>query len=178
MPDKPLSHAVLARDIGPEGRMVHVTADAEERAALADSFGIPEVKAVTADLLIRPARGSAFQIRGTLEADVVQTCVVTLARVEQHVSEEIDVTLVPAAAAGDAGETVLVDPLAEDAPEIFHRGRIELGAIVAEHLALGLDPYPRAPGVEFEPHIDGEAADRVSPFAALNRLRERGKDGR
>jgi uncharacterized metal-binding protein YceD (DUF177 family) len=175
MSDRPLSHAVLARDIGPGGRMEHVTADAEARAVLADTLGIPEVKAVAADLLIRPARGSAFQIRGTLEADVVQTCVVTLAPVEQHVSEEIDVTLVPAEVPGDAGEKVLVDPLAEDAPEIFHRGRIELGAIVAEHLALGLDPYPRAPGVEFEPHVEEEAADRVSAFAALDRLKERAK---
>jgi len=178
MPDYPLSHTVPARDIGPEGRTEHVTADAEARAALAESFAIPAVKAVAADLAIRPARGGAFQVRGMLEADVVQTCVVTLDPVEQHVSEAIDVTLVPAEQAGDAGETVLVDPLEEDAPVVFHRGRIELGAIVAEHLALGLDPYPRRPGVEFEPHVEDEAADRASPFAALGRLKDRSGGGR
>lgn len=169
----PFSHAVRARDIGPDGRKEHLVADAEERAALTEAFGIPEVKSVSADLYIRPARGNAFQIRGALEADVVQTCVVTLDPVEVHVREELDVTLVPAEEAGDGGEMVLVDPLDEDGFEIFHRGRIELGAIVAEHLALALDPYPRAPGVAFEPHIEDEASDRVSPFAALQRLKDR-----
>jgi uncharacterized metal-binding protein YceD (DUF177 family) len=168
-----LSHTVLARDIGPDGRTEHISADAEARAAMAEAFGIPEVKAVAAELVVRPASGGAFQIRGALDADVVQTCVVTLEPVEQHVREEIDVTLVPAGETAEPGETVLVDPQAEDAPGVFHRGRIELGAIVAEHLALGLDPYPRAPGVEFEPHIEDEAPDRVSPFAALDRLRTR-----
>lgn len=178
MSESPLSHTVPTRDIGPEGRTEHVTADGEERAALAEALGIPEVKAVAAHLVIRPARGGAFRIRGTLEAEVVQTCVVTLEPVDQHVSEEIDLTLVPAEQAGDASETVLVDPQEEDAPEVFHRGRIELGAIVAEHLALGLDPYPRAPGVEFEPHTEDDAADRVSPFAVLGRLKGRDGSGR
>ncbi|HEX2257609.1 MAG TPA: DUF177 domain-containing protein [Afifellaceae bacterium] len=176
MAESPLSHTVLARDIGPGGRTEHVAADAEERAALAGIFGIPEVRAVAAEFELRPASGGAFRIRGVLDADVVQTCVVTLAPVEQHVHDEIDVTLVPGETAGN-GETVLIDPLAEDAPEIFHRGRIDLGAVVAEHLALALDPYPRAPGVEFEPHIEDEPADRVSPFAALQRLRQRDRDG-
>lgn len=174
MTDIPFSHTVLARDIGPGGRMEHLTADAEERAALAESLGIADVKSVMADLTIRPARGGAFQIRGVLQADVVQTDVVTLDPVEQHVREEIDITLVPAETKGNEGEVVLVDPMAEDAPEIFNRGRIELGAIVTEHLALGLDPYPRAPQVEFAPHIEDEASDRVSPFAGLKHLKDRG----
>jgi hypothetical protein len=172
MTDFPLSHSVRTRDIGPEGRVERIAAAAEERAALAESLGIPDVKSVIAELTVSPARGGAFQIRGALEAEVVQTDVVTLDPVNQQVREAIDVTLVPSEAGGDAGEAVLVDPLAEDRPEIFHRGRIELGAIVAEHLALGLNHYPRAPGVEFAPHIEDEASDRVSPFAQLERLKD------
>lgn len=168
------SHTVLVRDIGPEGRMEHLTADAEERAALAELVGIADVKAVSAEITIRPARGGAFHIRGAVDADVVQTDVVTLDPVEQHLHEEIDVTLIPAEPARQSGEVVLVDPLAEEAPEIFHRGRIELGAIVAEHLALGLDPYPRAPGVEFDPDVENETSDGLSPFAKLKHLKDRG----
>jgi hypothetical protein len=47
-----------------------------------------------------------------------------------------------------------------------------LGALTAEFLALGLDPYPRKPGVDFSYKEDGDEAD--TPFAALRRLR---KDG-
>lgn len=171
MTNPPLSHTVLVRDIGPKGRTEQIIADATERAALAESMGIPEVKSLMADLSIYPARGGAFHVRGTLKADLVQTDVVTLEPVEQHAAEEIDLTLLPAEAAGVTGEAVLIDPMAEDAPDVFHRGRIDLGVIVAEHLALGLDPYPRAPDSQFEPHIEDEAADRISPFAKLKHLK-------
>ena len=49
---------------------------------------------------------------------------------------------------------MLVDAEAEGGPSIYQNGRIDLGAIVAEHLALGLDPYPRTPGVDFPGHIE------------------------
>jgi hypothetical protein len=43
--------------------------------------------------------------------------------------------------------------------------------VVAETLALDLDPYPRKPGEAFGEHIedDGRPADSESPFAVLAR---------
>ena len=43
-------------------------------------------------------------------------------------------------------------------------GKIDLGALTAEFFALGLDPYPRKPGVEFVAPPGEDASD--SPFAA------------
>jgi hypothetical protein len=57
----------------------------------------------------------------------------------------------------------------EDPPDPIVDGRIDLGALAAEFLALGLDPYPRKPGAAFagaEPE-----PERDSPFAALARLK-------
>ena len=48
-------------------------------------------------------------------------------------------------------------------------GRIDFGALTAEFLALGLDPYPRKPGITFEPVVAGEEA---GPFAGLRKLRD------
>ena len=56
-------------------------------------------------------------------------------------------------------------------PDVYRDGRIDLGAIVAEHLALGLDPYPRSPGVAFDGHIEDDPAADPSPFAALAALK-------
>ena len=50
-------------------------------------------------------------------------------------------------------------------------GEIDLGAIAVEHLALGLDPYPRARGRRVPGHIEDEAGPADSPFAALERLK-------
>ena len=52
--------------------------------------------------------------------------------------------------------------------ECEHRDTVSaylLGALTAEFFALGLDPYPRKPGVEFAAPAEEAAPD--SPFAAL-----------
>ena len=56
----------------------------------------------------------------------------------------------------------------EDEPDPLIDGKIDLGALAAEFFALGLDPYPRKPGVSFEAPED--AADD-SPLADLARRR-------
>jgi hypothetical protein len=53
-------------------------------------------------------------------------------------------------------------------PDEIVNGYIDLGALTAEFLALGLDPYPRKPGVDFD--FKGEE-QRDSPFAALSKLK-------
>lgn len=171
----PFSHSVPASDIPPAGREFRIEADAAERRALAEDLGIPDVTALTAELAVRPAAGRAFSVRGALKASVVQTDVVTLEAVVREVNEAIDVTLMRAEgeASGGRRREVLVDMDEADGPELYHDGRIDLGVIVSEHLALGLDPYPRAPGSGFEAHIEADSPQSASPFAALEKLRNR-----
>jgi uncharacterized protein len=170
----PFSYAVVVGDIPPEGRHFRLEADPEERRQLAEALDIPEVTSLLAELDVRPTRRGAFRVRGRLNATIVQTDVVTLDPLAQEVEEEIDVTLMradKASAPARAAAEVLVDPEQAEEPEPYHRGRIELGAIVSEHLALGLDPYPRAPGVAFEGHTEDDAPAGAAAFAALARLK-------
>ncbi len=165
MSKAPLSLSVRASEIPAGGRRFHIEANESERRGLADELGIPEVSQLAADLDVRPLAGGAFSVRGALSASVVQTDIVTLEPVRQAVDEAIDVTLVAAEdAAAEPGETEL--------PDLYRGGRIELGALTREHFALGLDPYPRAPGVEFLDHVEDDSAAEASPFAALARLRK------
>jgi hypothetical protein len=62
-----------------------------------------------------------------------------------------------------------------EGPEYYHGGQIDLGVIAAEHLALGLDPYPRGAGSEFQGHVEEASGPGFSPFAALARLRGNGR---
>ena len=59
-----------------------------------------------------------------------------------------------------------------DAPDPIVDGKIDLGALAAEFLALGLDPYPRKPGAEFAPPAADEPPD--SPFDALAKIAKKG----
>jgi hypothetical protein len=54
-------------------------------------------------------------------------------------------------------------------------GTVDLGGLAVEFLLLGIDPYPRKPGVVFEATSIGEASSH--PFAALAKLKEKRDPG-
>jgi hypothetical protein len=102
---------------------------------------------------------------------VRQTCVVTLEPLVNEIREPIDLTFVP----GDAASTPAreEDLGAHEPPERLIDGGVDLGAIAAEFLILGIDPYPRREGAVFTaPEKSDDAADH--PFAALAELKKRG----
>ncbi|HSG94748.1 MAG TPA: DUF177 domain-containing protein [Afifellaceae bacterium] len=172
----PFSLTIAVRDIGRSGRTEKLEADSGQRAALADLLGVSAIERLGGEFDLDLVSGGAVHLRGRIEADVVQTCVVSLEPVRQHIDEPVSVTLLPAESADGRPKTsVLVDPLDEDDKDTYSGGRIGLGTIVSEQLALHLDPYPRAPGVAFEPAGNDETDKRNSPFAVLERLkRDRG----
>jgi uncharacterized metal-binding protein YceD (DUF177 family) len=170
------SYAVLASDIPSAGKRYRVEADADARKRLAEALGVVEIAALAADLEVRPVRGSAVSVRGSLASTVVQTDVVTLDPVAQQVSEKVDVTLMRAedVAQHPKRKEALVDATEAEGPDLYHHGRIDLGMIVSEHLALGLDLYPRASGVDFPGHVEDDPSKDPSPFAALAKLKDHG----
>jgi hypothetical protein len=156
----PFSRPVRVDRLPPEGSEVVIEAGPEERAALARDFNLPELRALTGRFRLA---GSAHrvQVTGRVTADLAQTCVVTLDPVDATVDEEVDVDFsdVDAFRGTDAEDAEMPDPIVN--------GTIDLGTLAAEFLSLGLDPYPRKPGVAFE-ELAPEA--KTSPFAALGRL--------
>lgn len=168
----PFSLTVAVRDIGRKGRTVKLEADAGQRAALAEVLGVNAIERLGGEFNLDMVSGSSVHLSGRFEADVVQNCVVSLEPVQQHVDESISLTLLSAETADRRPDaSVLVDPMDEDDRDTYSSGRIDLGMIVSEQLALLLDPYPRAPGVEFDADMSVEAEKRDSPFAALESLK-------
>jgi hypothetical protein len=166
-----LSLAVRIDEIPADGRAIRIEAGDDERRALAEQLGIPEVAAFTAELNVRPLGGGAFSVSGQVRASVVQTDIVTLDPVEQQLNESIDLRLVPEDGIARVSATAPLQSEPAEGPETYRGGRIELGALAAEHLALGLDPYPRAPGVEFTGYSEDDSLP-PSPFAALAGLKK------
>ena len=140
--------------------LVVVEAGEEERARVALRLHIPAVGSLRCAFALR-RDGEAVTAEGALEADVVQTCVVSLEPVEQRVVERFTVRFVPAGREADDGDPESLD-------EIGYAGStIDLGEAAVEQLALALDPYPR--------HVDAvldRAAtdDDAGPFGVLDRL--------
>lgn len=174
------SHVVEIDQVGPEGLALRLEADAEARAALAKRFRIPAVLSLVAELTLIPeAAPGHFRLQGSLDAEVEQTCVVSLEPLRQQVRERFERRFAPGAPEPKAGsgtdedDAEWLDPDSDDPPEPIPDGRLDLGQIVAEELALGLDPYPRRPGATL-PEGYALPADegKVSPFAALAKLKK------
>jgi uncharacterized metal-binding protein YceD (DUF177 family) len=169
---RPWSAPVRLDEVPETGLHMALAADAATRAAVAAEAGVNEVPQLTAGFDVARHGRDGLRVVGTVSARVRQTCVVTLEPVENEIEEQIDLVFVPASHLGSTGEVNLSAEAAEP-PEALIDGVVDLGSVATEFLMLGIDPYPRKPGVVFEPP---QSADTGShPFAALAALRS-GRD--
>ena len=156
-----------------EGLLRTVEATPAERAALAEQNDLVEIAELNARFVLKRAGNKGVSVSGALHAEVTQTCVVTLEPFPVTLDEEIDVRFAPPAEERAGGrseaETLTLDR--DDPPDPLLGGKIDLGALAAEFLALALDPYPRKPGAEFTP--PPETAPPESPFVALAEIAKR-----
>ncbi|RIY03573.1 DUF177 domain-containing protein [Aureimonas flava] len=177
----PLSLPVHVARLPQAGMPVRFKTTPAERAAVAERLGILAVDALEADLLVRRWKRDGIAVEGRITGALAQACVVTLEPVHAVVDEPVDLVFVPETSKlariqpeGD-GELHL-DPEGADIPETFRGDTIDLGPLLEELVGLSLDPYPRAPGVEFS-ELDTDpdpSGGKVSPFAALGRLKASG----
>jgi uncharacterized metal-binding protein YceD (DUF177 family) len=155
-------------------------ADSAECAALARRFGVPAVRALSFALGAAPQAGGGWRITGTVDARLVQTCVVSLEPVETEIAETVDRRFVPQAQlpAPAPGSEMELDAAMTDGPDGFGDS-IDLGEIAAETVALAIDPYPRHPDAQFDGAIVGPAGtqamtdEAARPFAGLAALKAR-----
>ncbi|MGE0426145.1 MAG: DUF177 domain-containing protein [Reyranellaceae bacterium] len=167
-PQAELSRPVRLDRVPSRGLDVDVQASEAERTALAGRFELLGLPALSAAVSVKPGMGGVWTVSGRLRAEVVQACVVTLEPVPQSIDEAFEVRFAAGAGAAAGAD----DP---DAPEPLEGDIIDVGAVVADHLSLALDPFPRAPGATFEPAPEPADA-RPNPFAALEQLKGRLKD--
>ena len=157
------SRTIRAGQIGQARRAERIAADAPARAALAAAYGLPEIAELTGDFLLSREAGGVIAAALGLRARLTQTCVVTLEPFESVLTEQARLRFVPAATIGEAADLGAVDEAALEAPDDlpYTADSIDLGAALAEQLALALDPYPRRPGAILPAAED----DRSSVFS-------------
>lgn len=151
-----------------------LVSDESERAAIAKRFGLLAIDRLEATLAIM-AEGDSVKAEGALDAAVVQACIASGEPVPATIAVPIAVRFVPNAALEAAQEDAEIELASDDLDVIgFSGGRFDLGEMVAESLALELDPYPRHADAERflkERGVKGEA--EVGSFGALAALRDK-----
>jgi uncharacterized metal-binding protein YceD (DUF177 family) len=167
------SRPIEVEQIGAEGVSLEIAAEPAEREALARRFGVLSLDRLTASVAVLPVSRKLFRVEGSFEAEVVQSCVVTLEPVPAQLAESFS-ALFGEARRGVAA--LLAGRDEDDVPEPIEEGAIDIGETVAQHLALALDPYPRKPGAnvpqQYSAAAEGGAGKgRGNPFAALGSLK-------
>lgn len=162
-----------------DGKEGLIQASSTERAAIASMLDLVGLDRLELSYRLWRRGGDRIGLSGTLEASATQTCVISLEPVRATLELPVEVEFWPPHLISEletANEPV--SNAALDWPEPIIDGKIDLGRIVYESLATGLDPYPRANGAEFGwPSENASGAEAeiagAGPFAALERLKRR-----
>ncbi|KZL16737.1 hypothetical protein PsAD2_03354 [Pseudovibrio axinellae] len=179
--DYPWAYLFDATRLGNKTKHLKLTLNESDRAQIAKAYDLIELIELEVDLDLRPWRRDGLAARGHIRANAVQRCVVTLEPVECVINEEFDRTFLPEQDSrgrrrrDDDTLEVDLDVNESDPPDYFEGPQVDLGAIICEHFALGLDPFARAKGVEMDekyaPNPEEEQKQdeeqKPSPFAAL-----------
>lgn len=163
VPTPEFSRPLQADRVPKAGSVETLEAEPKELKALANRMKIPAIHALTAEIRATPWRGGGIKLEGHLTADIEQVSVISLEAFRETVSIPVSRYFLPPGAVAENGEEDDADPI--------EGGHIDLGEVVAETLALDLDPYPRKPGEAFAEHVEDEGGrdETPSPFAVLGR---------
>jgi hypothetical protein len=158
---------VEVEDIAEDGQSFALEADAETRAAIAKMFGLRDLPQLAANFDVTRQDSGGLRVVGHVSAMAGQTCVVTLEPLLNPIAEDVDLLFMPQIGppSPSAEPSRTQADVKWNDPEPLIGAVVDLGALATEFLILGLDPYPRKPGVVFEP--PREHASNVGPFAEL-----------
>ena len=138
-----------------------------ELAALSDRFGFVEIDHLDVSIEIARVGPDTWDVKGRLQARLVQPCIVTGDPVPETVDFDIEERYVRASY---EDEEVVVGL---DDSEPLVDGSIELGEMVAQSLALAVNAWPRT--VDAPDEFKAGDVEDAHPFASLGSLKMPGK---
>jgi hypothetical protein len=163
-------HAV--QDIPDAGLTVERSASPGELDAVARTLELLGCRSLAVRYALTLRGGGHVHLAGTLQAQVEQSCVVTLEPLLNDVSADFKVDYWPETELPEPGGGV-VDIDDESDLEPIVAGRIEVGRVVFQALASAIDLFPRKPGVTFEPPPAARDDHPESPFSALAKMKDK-----
>ncbi len=175
------SRAVDVTSFGAKGRFFKFQATEAESRALAGRYLVLSVNDLDVECKITPARKGSYKLVATFRAIVVQSCGITLDPIEENIAGEFTLTLMlPSGQKIKENSEIDFNPDEEDI-EFLESNLIDVGELVAQHLSLEINPYPRridAIGDELGQKIVQEEdvileGEKKNPFEVLKSLKHK-----
>jgi uncharacterized metal-binding protein YceD (DUF177 family) len=155
----------LAR-LGPAPFWQKIEATPSEREMLSRRFDLLALDRLTAAVQLRRQGDELIVLEATLEAEFVQSCVVTLEPVSGSLSNSFLLVYGPVKAEhqeiGSLRDEAAFEPLNGD--------MIDIGEAVAQEFSLLLPLFPRHPDATIDAEAPAESTG--GPFASLARLKQ------
>lgn len=157
-----------------DGELFELAADDAERNAIAQRLGLQALSRLEARAMLHRA-DQVIRAEGRVMASLDQDCVITGEPVPAHIDEPFELMFMPEPQVDRFAEEIELAPT--DCDVAFHDGStIDLGAAIADTLALALNPFPRSAGADAALKEAGVLTEaEASPFAVLAQLRD-GRD--
>lgn len=151
-----------------------IKATAEELSLIAKRFNLVSINNFQAVLeIIRTVKKGEYEVVADVTADVIQSCIVTLREVPDHLHFQYKLSLV------EGDEDRFHDDLDWHAEaekeydlEFYQNNEIDFGEITSQYLSLELNPYPRA-DVTVEEIDLPEDYGHSNPFTVLDVMKNR-----
>ena len=152
----------------PAGRGVTIAGSLSEADchALAERFSYQSVPYVHYDLTVKLISKDCWELRGIIDAKLIQSCVVTSVPIKDIISAEISERFV-----ANIEENDEID-VQDSSVEPLTNGAIAVKEALFQFIAVSANPYPRA---EDAPEIQefGPKIEKESPFSKLRQLKKK-----
>ena len=170
---KEFSYPLSVADLPLSLQHYHLLANADNLAFLTKVLQVPEVKSFDADFYVKPDHNtSILKVSGHIKAELVLQSVISLENFDQKYDFDFETIFDTKATLQEQKEEG--DDWDKDTPDVVINGKIDLGDIAIEQVALRLDDYPRQDGEKFSfiPDFDPLEKPADNPFAVLAKLKK------
>lgn len=172
LPPPELSKIIKLSEIGGAPLTGKITADEEQRLALAKRFELPSIESLDADYRLQ-ANEHKISFTGSIRSNLHQTCAISGQPFPVKVAEDFDIIFVEKDDNPPDEEEI---ELAEEDCDVieYENARIDLGEAIAQTLYLSLDPYAHGPDADSIAEKRGlKSEEEAGPFGALAALKDK-----
>lgn len=146
-------------------------ADKAQLETLKEILQVPAVNYFEADIKLKfQKKRGILDVSGQVRAGLGLISVISLEPFDRDYKTDFTLTFDTNATYEQIRE--LDEDIETDVPDIVIGGRIDLGDIAIEQLALVMEDHPRKNGEEFSSLIEDDEPLRENPFAILSKLKK------
>ena len=168
---KDFSYPLKIEDINQGEQTYKLRANKAQLETLSEILQIPAVNYFEADIkLTFQKKKGILDVSGEVRAGLTLISVISLDEFNKDYKSNFSLTYDTNATYEQIRE--MDEDIEDDIPDIVIDGKIDLGDIAIEQLALVMEDHPRKDGEEFISVIEDDSPVRENPFAVLSKLKK------